>query len=198
MPEIIRENKVIAGNIYNKYETRNIIAKYLMKGFLVAFDCLVSISGAFKVYEVGCGEGNLSIRLAKQNKIVRASDFSEWILNRARENAKEANVDIEFKVRSIYDMHQQEDSSELIICAEVLEHLEKTEQALEVLSKLPDPYIIISVPREPIWRILNILRGKYLLSLGNTPGHLCHWSKKSFLKTLEPYFDVVKVLTPLP
>jgi hypothetical protein len=30
------------------------------------------------------------------------------------------------------------------------------------------------VPREPIWRIGNMARGRYLGDLGNTPGHIQH------------------------
>ena len=36
------------------------------------------------------------------------------------------------------------------------------------------------MPREPLWRGLNMARGAYLKDLGNTPGHVNHWSKRSF------------------
>jgi hypothetical protein len=54
------------------------------------------------------------------------------------------------------------------------------------------------VPREPIWRLLNMMRGKYIGSLGNTPGHLQHWSTSEFRKFVAPVFNVVEVRTPLP
>ena len=41
-------------------------------------------------------------------------------------------------------------------------------------------------PREPLWRGLNIARGAYLKDLGNTPGHLNHWSKRGFVALLSP------------
>ncbi|WP_207642472.1 hypothetical protein, partial [Desulfosporosinus sp. I2] len=59
-------------------------------------------------------------------------------------------------------------------------------------------HIILSVPREPLWRILNLARGKYIPDLGNTPGHIQHWSKKSFLRLVNRYFDVLEVKSPLP
>jgi len=54
------------------------------------------------------------------------------------------------------------------------------------------------VPREPIWRALNLARGKYVRDLGNTPGHLGHWSRRGFLELLGGRLEVVAVRTPLP
>ena len=43
-------------------------------------------------------------------------------------------------------------------------------------------FILLSVPKEPIWRICNMARGKYWKDLGNTPGHIQHWTKKKFCR----------------
>jgi hypothetical protein len=58
--------------------------------------------------------------------------------------------------------------------------------------------VIIAVPNEPLWRILNILRFKYFKDLGNTPGHLNHWSKRKLKRLLSNYGDVIKIYKPLP
>jgi hypothetical protein len=34
--------------------------------------------------------------------------------------------------------------------------------------------------------------------LGNTPGHLNHWTRRGFVSFLESRFEVVSVRTPLP
>ena len=54
------------------------------------------------------------------------------------------------------------------------------------------------MPREPIWRLLNLARGKYVAELGNTPGHVQHWSSAAFLRLVRRYFEVLAVRTPLP
>jgi hypothetical protein len=54
------------------------------------------------------------------------------------------------------------------------------------------------VPREPLWRVLNLARGKYLADLGNTPGHVNHWSRGGFLDLLSRRFEIVEARTPLP
>jgi len=196
--EMIIENGIIAGNLYDKYGTRNPIAGYLMREFHNSLKILISMTGASEIHEIGCGEGNLCVHLAKLHKRVRGSDFSEQITAKAKYNAEKNQVDVKFKAVSIYDLTSEEDAAELILCCEVLEHLEKTHHALTMLAQLAKPYLIVSVPREPLWSILNMARGKYISRFGNTPGHVQQWSKEGFLNLISSYFEIVKVLTPVP
>jgi 2-polyprenyl-3-methyl-5-hydroxy-6-metoxy-1,4-benzoquinol methylase len=196
--ELIIENGIVAGNAYDKYGTRNPIARYIMKGFHNALDELTLFTGASEIHEVGCGEGTLCISWAKQHKIVRGSDFSRQIIELARTRAKRHQVNVEFKAAGIDKLRPEDDKAQLIVCCEVLEHLENPKKALSILATLADPYLIVSVPREPLWRMLNIARGKYISRFGNTPGHIQHWSKKSFLSLLPLHFDIIKVRTPIP
>ena len=41
-------------------------------------------------------------------------------------------------------------------------------------------------------------RGAYLKDLGNTPGHLNHWSKRSFVALLSRHGEVVEARSPFP
>ncbi len=192
------EEGIVAGNFYNKYETRNPISRYLMEGFYRSVAELVSATDATDIHEAGCGEGYLSVLLADENKQVRASDFSSSVIEKAKEISLQAGKSIPFQVASIYDLTPEKDSAELIVCCEVLEHLDDPQKAVKVLSTLAAPYLLVSVPREPLWRILNMARFKYIRSLGNTPGHVQHWSRKSFLAMLKSEFEVIKVRSPLP
>lgn len=193
----IMEDGVIAGNVYNKYEARNPIARWLMQGFLRAVEDLVRQSGAMDIHEIGCGEGHLSVRLAAvSGGRMRASDFSVQVIDLARK--LHADAGIAFKAAAIEDLSPSEDAAELIVCCEVLEHLPDPEASLDKLRSLARPYCLLSVPREPIWRILNMARGRYWRDLGNTPGHLQHWSRSSFLRLVRRYFDVVAERQPLP
>ena len=60
------------------------------------------------------------------------------------------------------------------------------------------PWLILSVPREPLWRALNLARLSYVGALGNTPGHLNHWSKREFLRFVGDGLEVVEARSPLP
>ncbi len=199
------EHGIVAGNVYDKYNTTNPVARRLMRRFLNAVTDLVELSEAREVHEVGCGEGNLSLHLSGLGLTVRGSDFSSRVIETARrqtarQSAKQAGLaeQLEFKVASIHDLEPAADAAPLVVCCEVLEHLERPAEALAILATLAQPYLLLSAPREPLWRILNLTRGAYIRDLGNTPGHLNHWSKRAFLRMLREHVEIVAVRSPLP
>ena len=186
-----------AGNYYDKYRTRNPIARWLMQGFLSGFDRLSSSIPSGPVLEVGCGEGELSMRLAARGHRVRGCDVSADVIDEARGRARSAGLAVEFWQCDIQDLTEQ-DAAPLVICCEVLEHLRDPQAGLERLALLARPWLIVSVPREPLWRAMNMARGKYLGQLGNTPGHLNHWGRGAFLSQLRERFDIVETASPVP
>jgi SAM-dependent methyltransferase len=157
------------------------VERRLVRGFCDELERLAIGSGARDVHEVGCGEGELLLRLARRGLSARGSDVSESVIEEARGRAAAAQLDVSFRATPI-----------------VLEHLDDPEAALQVVAALARPWAIVSVPREPLWRLLNLGRLKYVRDLGNTPGHLQHWSRRSFLGFLERRLEVVAVRTPVP
>ena len=155
-------------------------------------------SGATRAHEVGCGEGELARRLAARGIDMRGSDVSAEVIEEARRRAQAGGVEVDFKAASITDLDPHEDAAELILCCEVMEHLPDPERGLDVLADLARPWAIVSVPREPVWRALNLARLKYVGDLGNTPGHLNHWSRRSFARFLERRLEIVELTSPLP
>jgi len=84
---------------------------------------------------------------------------------------------------------------------EVLEHLDYPDKALAEIARVlkPEGVLILGVPREYLWCTLNFMRGKYWSSLGNTPGHLNHWSTYTLKRYLRKHFGHVRdQRTPLP
>lgn len=189
---------VVAGNVYPKYTTHNPAARLLMANFRAQLRDLVQRTGAHQVHEVGCGEGFLARQLAAEGCDVRGSDLSPVTIAEARRRSAGAAPPIAFQVADIYQLKPDRDAAELMICCEVLEHLPDPARALDILRQLALPHLIVSVPREPLWRFLNVARGKYWSELGNTPGHLQHWSQRRFIALLEQHLDVVEVRAPLP
>jgi 2-polyprenyl-3-methyl-5-hydroxy-6-metoxy-1,4-benzoquinol methylase len=186
------------GNVYDKYGTSNPIARRLMAGFMRHLEALVERTGAREAHEVGCGEGELAILLAHRGLRVRGTDAFAAVLEEARERARLAGVEIDYEATPVEELDPERHASELIVCCEVLEHLADPDLALETLSGLAHPWLIASVPREPLWRALNLARLSYVGELGNTPGHLNHWSKRGFARFLESRFEVVELRSPLP
>ena len=186
------------GNVYDKYATANPIERRLVAGFMAQLDDLVQRTGAREVHEVGCGEGELSIRLARRGLRVRGTDAFPEVLEEARERARAADVEISYEATPAEELDPGRHAAELIVCCEVLEHLADPELAVDVLAGLARPWLIASVPREPLWRALNMVRLSYVADLGNTPGHLTHWSRRRFVRLLSRRFEVLEVRSPLP
>jgi len=195
----IQEKNIVVGNVYDKYGTRNPVVRWIMSGFSNTLSAFVDKANPRTIHEVGCGEGYWVCKWNKQKITARGSDFSRQVIDLARENAKNQGLpDDLFEVRSIYDLRSGQDGADLIVCCEVLEHLDNPAAALAVLQRVATGYVIVSVPREPIWRMLNMMRGKYLRDFGNTPGHLQHWSSRGFIRDIEQYFDVLAIKKPIP
>jgi 2-polyprenyl-3-methyl-5-hydroxy-6-metoxy-1,4-benzoquinol methylase len=186
------------GNVYDKYATRNPIERRLVAGFLGDLADLVERAGAREAHEVGCGEGELTLRLARSGMRARGSDVSPEVIAEAARRAESAGLTVPFKAAGIGDLEPGADAAELVVCCEVLEHVEDPDGALERLATLASPWLIVSVPREPLWRALNLARLSYVGALGNTPGHLNHWSKREFLRFLAERLEVVETRSPLP
>ncbi len=169
-----------------------------MAAFLRRLELLVERTGAREAHEIGCGEGELSIRLARRGLRVRGSDVSAGVVAEARRRAQASGVEVEFKAAPLEQLDPATDGAELIVCCEVIEHLADPDAALDTLAELARPWAIVSVPREPLWRILNLARLRYAGELGNTPGHLQHWSRRRFARFLERRLELVELHSPLP
>lgn len=184
------------GNYYNKYESKNPIAKLLMTGFFNSMQELLCNINYDTIYEAGCGEGYVTNFIANLNKNAKicASDISDKKIQEASKFVPSA----QFSVESIYDISQADDSFDLVIASEVLEHLEQPEKALDEILRISKKYILVSVPNEPIWRVCNVLRGKYWRDLGNTPGHIQHWGKKQFCNMVGKRCQILEAKAPFP
>lgn len=179
-----------------KYEDTGFIAKYLVNNYFKAVGRLLSKTNNIKTaHEIGIGEGLSTFRLNRMVENLSASEYVEELVNIAKKNNPKINIFQE----SIYELKYKNDSVDLVFLLEVLEHLDYPEVALEELKRVSRKYLILGVPNEPLWRFLNICRLKYLKDLGNTPGHLNHWSKKSIIRLIEKkYGNVIAVESVIP
>ncbi|MGI8903885.1 MAG: methyltransferase domain-containing protein, partial [Solirubrobacteraceae bacterium] len=87
---------------------------------------------------------------------------------------------------------------ELVSAIEVLEHVPDPDRTLGEMARVARGHLLVSVPREPLWRGLNLARCAYVRELGNTPGHVNHFSKKGFVKLLARHGEVIEARTPFP
>lgn len=187
------------GNTYDKYATANPVERRLVGNFLDTVVELARSTGATAGHEVGCGEGEVSMLLAERLGIaMRGSDVSAEVCEEAGRRAAERGLDIAFTGRPIEDLEPERDGAELIVCCEVIEHLPDPGAGVAKLAELAQPWALLSVPREPLWRALNLARGAYVRDWGNTPGHLNHFGRSGFRRLLSPSFEIVALRSPLP
>lgn len=190
------EDGLVVGTGSDKYESKNPLAQYLLRQFDQSIAELVQMAQPNTILEIGCGEGHVTEILLKNSAAsIQAMDISQTIVDIAKSSINSPRVD--FQQFNIYDLAEKE-NADLVVCCEVLEHLETPETGLLRLAEKAAPYAIISVPREPIWRLLNFVRGAHVKCFGNSPGHIQHWSQKSFIQFVEQQFEIVSVKSPLP
>lgn len=188
------EGGIEVGNHYDKYNTKNPLAKLLQENFQKNVLELIQLARPATIHEAGCGEGFWTLKLRELGYVATGSDFSTLAIKKARENGHGGQ---HFFVESIYDLSPSH-ASGMILCLEVLEHLEEPGRALKKLAELAKPWLLCSVPNEPLWSLLNMCRGRYLGRLGNTPGHIQRFSSGAFVRLVKKYFHVVEVRKPVP
>jgi len=168
------------GNATPKYEASNPVVRLLLDRFLRRVDEAAANLEPTSVLDVGCGEGVVTERLARRlaPTQVLGVDANEARLN-AEWSARGA-PNLSFATGSAYDLPFEDESFDLVCAIEVLEHLERPREALAEMKRVAGRALLLSVPNEPGWRISHMLAGRNVRELGNTPGHINHWSKRAF------------------
>ena len=182
------------------------IGSKLLDGYFQTVEKLLQESGKLKskkkmkAIELGCGEGYSTQRLSKMlssNFEMMASEYVDKLVPKAQK----LNPDVKVIQESVYELKHKDKTFDVVFLLEVLEHLDYPDTALEEIKRVlkDDGVLILGVPREPLWRALNMARGKYLKDFGNTVGHLNHWSAKSLVKHVEKHMGpVVARKNPIP
>ncbi len=189
---------VPTGNTFDKYGSRSPVVRRVMSGFQAALDELFAIAAADSVLDVGCGEGVLTERWAQQlgSGHVVGLDLEDPGL-RAHWSRRTC-PNLAFVAGQASELPFEREEFDLVAAIESLEHVPDPERTLEEMARVARRHLLISVPREPLWRALNLMRGAHLSRLGDTPGHLHHWTRRGLLDLLRPHGEIVGVRSPVP
>jgi 2-polyprenyl-3-methyl-5-hydroxy-6-metoxy-1,4-benzoquinol methylase len=190
---------VVTGNTYDKYGSTNPLVRRLMAGFDDDLDELLSRARPASVLDVGCGEGVLVQRWARtlgEHARIVGLDLEEESIQAGW--AEHGAPNLSFQIMRGAELPFADDEFDLASAIEVLEHVPDPELTLAEMARCARHHLLVSVPREPVWRMLNMARGAYLRDLGNTPGHINHFSKRSFARLLARHGEVVELRAPFP
>ena len=181
-----------------KYVTGNPVGQFLIKQFLTTMVSLLQHieDSPHLILDVGCGEGLIprQLRAIWRDATINGLDIDLTLLRVAQTLVP----DVAYVAASGYSLPLPTAAYDLIICTEVLEHLDQPETTLTELARVGKGHFLLSVPNEPWWRMANMLRGSYWSGLGNTPGHINHWHSSQFVRLLSDYMTVVAVKRPFP
>jgi 2-polyprenyl-3-methyl-5-hydroxy-6-metoxy-1,4-benzoquinol methylase len=190
---------VPTGNTYDKYGSTNPLVRRLMAGFEGSLDELFERARPQSVLDVGCGEGVLTERWAERlgagGRVVGV-DLEDPKLQ--AEWSARGQENLEFRAVGPGVLSFADHEFDLVTAIEALEHVPDPERTLAEMARVGRRHMLVSVPREPLWRALNMARGAYLRELGNTPGHVNHFSKGAFVRLLSRHGEVIEVRSPFP
>ena len=197
-PASTEAEAVPTGNTFDKYGSANPVVRRLMAGFQRTLDELWERAAPRSVLDVGCGEGVLTYEWAKRlgDRRIVGIDLEDPALR--TEWSRRRRENLEYRAEEATRLSFSSGEFDLAAAIEVLEHVPDPEAPVAELARVAERWLLVSVPREPLWRGLNLARGAYWRELGNTPGHLHHFSKRSFTTLLARYGTVEEARSPVP
>jgi 2-polyprenyl-3-methyl-5-hydroxy-6-metoxy-1,4-benzoquinol methylase len=194
----VSEDGIVTGNTYDKYGSTHPVVRRLMDNFERSLDELLQRADPSSLLDVGCGEGVLVHRWAGRRPRTRfvGIDLQEESIQAGWSQRQAPNLS--YRTMRAEQLPFAAEEFDLASAIEVLEHVPDPEHTLAEMARCARNHLLVSVPREPLWRALNLARGAYVSHAGNTPGHLNHWTKRSFVRLLSRHGEIVEVRSPFP
>jgi ubiquinone/menaquinone biosynthesis C-methylase UbiE len=187
---------VITGHYFNKHQSGNPLVRVLVNRYRRTLQQLVMDLPVCSALEIGSGEGHILsyVREVRPDICLIGSDITLEIVQLSRERL----TAVHWCVAQAELLPFGDRPFDLLLACEVLEHVVDPDIVLSELKRLSGKYCIVSVPDEPLWRVLNMACGRYLRDWGNTPGHMHHWTRAGIARLVDRHFDVTEVTSVLP
>ena len=173
---------------FKKHTSQNPLQRLLIDNFHRTAADLYSQTHAQVVLDAGCGEGfGIEHAMQQGNTKIVGLDNNIGALYLAQQRHRNYN----FTSGNLYSLPFPSLSFDLVVCMEVLEHLDNPAKGLIELLRVSRRWLLLSVPHEPFFRGANFLRGKNMATWGNDPGHINHWSARGFAHFVSRHTHIV-------
>jgi len=160
---------MVKKSVYQVYHSKRKIQKRIINDSNFTYINLVSIIRNYLgkkragVLDIGCGVGTISYYLASKGNYVTGLDIAKNAIKIAKKNARTLHLENNIKfIVADFPKESVNEKFNLIICSEVLEHLEEGEKAIETIYELleREGILILSTPsaNAPLYR-LGLLKG---------------------------------------
>ena len=146
------------------------------------------------ILDAGCGEGFVAARIGERmpGVAIAGIDPSASAVSYARERF---GAHAAFEVGSAYALPYADNSFDLVLCSEVLEHLDRPEAALAEIARVARQHVLLSVPLEPYFDAINRLGRR--VGVGGDPGHVNFWTRATWAAWVGRHFERATVETSL-
>jgi 2-polyprenyl-3-methyl-5-hydroxy-6-metoxy-1,4-benzoquinol methylase len=197
--DLAASRRPVAGNTFDKYGSSDPVVRRVMAQFFRSLDrCWHQAGPIGSLLDVGCGEGWITRTWARRlpGAQVVGVDREDPRLRRHWDDAWEPNVRLQ--VADAHELPHPDGAFDVVCALELLEQVDDPEQVMRELTRCARRAVVVSVPREPLWRALNLASLRYVRALGNSPATRNHWGKRAFVDLVAGHASVERVETPLP
>src|SRR4051794_41254869 len=159
----------VTGNTYDKYGSTNPVVRRLMAGFERTLAELFVKADPQSLLDVGCGEAVLTHTWAQRlapRRVVGIDLEDPWI---QAEWETRAAPNLGYKVMKAENLPFADDEFDVATAIEVLEHVPDPAHTVAEMARVAERWLLVSVPREPLWRGVNVPRGGHPEDLRHTP-----------------------------
>ena len=180
-----------------KYTNKNPIHRFTLGRFFDLVAQEIASMNVKQVLEFGCGEGLFLQELKKRNIIFNHLTGIDLRI-RALQHAAIMHPEYSFLSADIMKSPFRCGQFDFVIASQVLEHVYHPDDVLKKLVSLCSAHLFLTVPWEPWFCLMNLLRGRDIKHFGNHPEHVNHWSLNKFKEFVASCTVVEKYFTVFP
>jgi len=163
--------------LHSMHETRMLFIKERIMKKYQTFDNFYNILKTKKILDLGCGAGILSESLAKEGASIIAVDQSKKLIKEAEKRAKSKNLKIDYQCTTIKALQEKKNKFDIIICLEVIEHIENFKDFIRLTFKCLNKNGIVifsTINRSKLSFISTILLAENILKV--VPKNTHNWN----------------------